>query len=70
MKFSFIKFDTFSQILSFTYLALFKIDFTSISFNTFKENDSSVSETCHLTLLSLSLCLDISNKPKLLIRPI
>ena len=70
IKFSFKKLDNFSQILSSTYLALFKIDCTSTIFTIFKANVSSVKETFHLTVLSLSLCLDISNKPKLLMRPI
>ena len=44
--------------------------FSAINLINFCAKDSSVKFTFHLTALSLSLCLDISSKPKLLILPI
>ena len=69
-KFSFRKSEIFSQTLNSTNLALFMTAFNSTIFKSFCAKDSSVNVTFHLIALSLSLCLDISKRPKLLILPI
>ena len=65
-----VYFKGYKTDLYATNLDLLVTAFNSTSLRIFCAKDSSVRVTFHFTALSLNLCLDISNNPKLLILPI